>query len=105
MSSCVHGYASKLVMARMANAVQMALCGLEVRAHFVWVPSDANISDIPSRVDSVSGMDTDERKVCHIWTELELPGEGEWDVMRFPTREQLDRFECFLHCDQPANTP
>ena len=51
MSSCVHGYASKLDMARMANAVQMALCGLEVWAHFEWVPppSDANISDIPSR--------------------------------------------------------
>jgi hypothetical protein len=81
MSSCVHGYASKLDMARMANAVQMALCGLDVRAHFEWVPSDANISDIPSRVDSISEMDQDERKV---WTELGLPGEGEWDAMRFP---------------------
>ena len=102
MSSCFHGYASKLDMARMANAVQMALCGLEVQAHFEWVPSDANVSDIPSRVDSVSGMDTQERRV---WKDLGLPGEGEWDAMQFPTREQLDSFECFLHCDQPASTP
>ena len=63
------GYASKLDMARMANAVQMALCGLEVWAHFEWVPpplgrehlrypvTDANLSEIPSRVDSVSGME------------------------------------------------
>ena len=102
MSSCVHGYASKLDMARMANAVQMALCGLDVRAHFKWVPSDANISDIPSRVDSISEMDQDERKV---WTELGLPGEGEWDAMRFPPREQLDKFDCFLQCDQPAISP
>ena len=49
MSSCVHGYTSKLDMARMENAVQMALCGLEVRAHFEWVPPDANVSDIASR--------------------------------------------------------
>ena len=67
MSSCVHGYASKLDMARMANAVQMALCGLDVRAHFEWVPSDANISDIPSRVDSISEMDQDERKCGRNW--------------------------------------
>ena len=96
MSSCVHGYASKLDMARMANAVQMALCGLEVWAHFEWVPSDANISDIPSRVDSVSSMNQVESKV---WAALKLPGEGDWDVMRFPSREQLEGFECFL---QPA---
>ena len=96
MSSCVHGYASKLDMARMANAVQMALCGLEVRAHFEWVPSDANISDFLSRVDSVSGMDQVESKV---WAAVKLPGEGDWDAMRFPSREQLDGFECFLHCD------
>ena len=38
MSSCVHGYASKLDMASMANAVQMALCGLEMWAHFERVP-------------------------------------------------------------------
>ena len=57
MSSCVHDYASKLEMARMANAVQMVLCGLYVRAHFEWVPSDAKVSNIPSRVDSVGGMD------------------------------------------------
>ena len=55
-----------------------------------------NISDIPSRVDSVSSMNQVESKV---WAALKLPGEGDWDVMRFPSREQLEGFECFL---QPA---
>ena len=50
----------------------------------------------PSRVDSVSSMDQVESKV---WAALKLPGEGDWDAMRFPSREQLDGFECFLHHD------
>ena len=38
-------------------------------------------------------MDTEERRV---WDNLGLPGEGEWDVMQFPIREQLDIFEYSL---------
>ncbi len=41
-------------------------------------------------------MDQVESKV---WAALKLPGEGDWDAMRFPSREQLDGFECFLHHD------
>ena len=36
ISACVHGYANKLDMAKMANSVQLALCALGVRAHF-WI--------------------------------------------------------------------
>ena len=46
--------------------------------------------------ESVSSTDQVESKV---WAALKLPGEGDWDAMRFPPREQLDGFECFLHHD------
>jgi hypothetical protein len=55
MSSCVHGYTSKLDRARMANVARMALGGLEERAHPERAPSDANVSDIPSRRTASAG--------------------------------------------------
>ena len=49
-------------MTRLVNVGQMTLRGLEERAHSEWAPSEANVSDIPSRVDSVSGRFTEEER-------------------------------------------
>jgi hypothetical protein len=46
-SACVHGYATKLDMAKMANSVRLAICSLGVRERFDWVPTGANIADTP----------------------------------------------------------
>jgi len=42
LSACVHGYANKLDMAKMANSVRLALCSLGVRARFDWVTQMAD---------------------------------------------------------------
>ena len=51
LSACVHGYADKLDMAKMANSVRLALRFLGVRLRFNGAPTDANIADTPSRVE------------------------------------------------------
>ena len=74
LSACVHGYADKRDMAKMANSVRLALCSLGVRSRFNWVPTDANIADTHSRVCDVVFVErqTDDRisrgatSVCHM---------------------------------------
>ena len=92
ISACVHGYANKLDMAKMANSVQLALCALGVRAHFDWVPTGANIADTPSRVSRASEMTALE---SHAWRANQLPPEDEWDTMVFPSVADLASYDCF----------
>ncbi len=67
LSACVHGYADKLDMAKMANSVRLALCSLGVRARFDWVPTDANIADTPSRVSLKEDMSSVEEAAWNSW--------------------------------------
>ena len=92
ISACVHGYAKKLDMAKMANSVQLALCALGSRVHFEWVPTGANIADTPSRVSCVADMTEAEGEA---WEELKLPSEGEWDQMVFPSASDLASYDIF----------
>jgi len=90
LSACVHGYANKLDMAKMANSVRLALCSLGVRARFDWVPTDANISDTPSRVSRKADMSKAEEAA---WNLLELPNEDGWTPMVFPSASALRTYD------------
>ena len=49
LSLLVHGYASRPDCARLVNAFHLLQARLKFNAWFEWVPSAANISDLPSR--------------------------------------------------------
>ena len=51
LSALVHGYASKPDMSRIVNAYHLAQFLLGVRVWFEWVPSAANLADLPSRLE------------------------------------------------------
>ena len=50
LSALIHGYASRPDMARVVNAFHVAQFGLEARVWLEWVPSKANVADLPSRL-------------------------------------------------------
>ena len=74
----------------MANSVRLALCSLGVRARFDWVPTDANISDTPSRVSRKADMSEAEEAA---WNLLELPSEDGWTPMIFPSVSALHTYD------------
>ena len=43
----VHGYARRLDMAKMVNAFHLQLAGLQTAVYLEYVPSLANIADLP----------------------------------------------------------
>ena len=49
LSALVHGYSQKTEMALMVNAFYLQLTGLRASVYFDYVPSKANIADLPSR--------------------------------------------------------
>ena len=48
-SALVHGYSSTTDMADIANGFHLLAAGLRMAAYFDYVPSKANIADLPSR--------------------------------------------------------
>ena len=48
-SALVHGYASDVDMADISNGFHLLAAGLRMSAYFDYVPSKANIADLPSR--------------------------------------------------------
>ena len=49
LSKSVHGYAQDPDMAAVVNSLHACDAALGVDAWFEWVPSHANVSDLPSR--------------------------------------------------------
>ena len=49
LSTLVHGYSGKADLAKMANVLYLQLAGLRTSVYFDYVPSKANIADLPSR--------------------------------------------------------
>ena len=45
----VHGYAHKPELAKTVNVFYAQMLGLRASVYFDWVPSKANIADLPSR--------------------------------------------------------
>ena len=94
LSACVHGYADKLDMAKMANSVRLALCSRGVQSFFDWVPTDANIADTTSRVSRKADMSSVEEAA---WNLLGLPSEDEWTPMVFPLVSALHTYDACAH--------
>ena len=51
LSALVNGYASKPDMCFITNAYHLAQFALKSRSWLEWVPSEANVADLPSRLD------------------------------------------------------
>ena len=51
LSNLIHGYASRPDCGRLVNTFHLSLAALRCRTWLEWVPSKANISDLPSRDD------------------------------------------------------
>lgn len=49
LSAFIHGYARKVDLAKLANAFHLQLAGMHTSAYLDYVPSKANIADLPSR--------------------------------------------------------
>ena len=49
LSKAVHGYAPEPDMAAVVNSLHVCDAALGVEAWFEWVPTHANVSDLPSR--------------------------------------------------------
>jgi len=49
LSALVHGYAGKPDLAKAVNVFYLQMVGLRARVYFDYVPSKANIADLPSR--------------------------------------------------------
>ena len=52
LSKAVHGYAREPDMAAVVNSLHVCDAALGVEAWFEWVPTHANVSDLPSREPS-----------------------------------------------------
>ena len=50
LSSLLHGYSSKPDCARLCNVFHLLVASLRCHVWFEWIPSEANISDLPSRM-------------------------------------------------------
>ena len=75
LSAFVHGYASKPDMGYLVNAYSTALFTLQLRCWDEWIPSAANISDLPSRLkyDEYLRLFPDS-----IWVDPVLPDLTRW---------------------------
>jgi len=51
LSALVHGYSGKPELAKMVNIFYLQMIGLRTSVFFDYVPSKANIADLPSRAD------------------------------------------------------
>ena len=49
LSALVNGYSGKSSLAKAVNVFYLQTFGLRTRVYFDWVPSKANIADLPSR--------------------------------------------------------
>ena len=57
LSNLIHGYASRPDCGRLVNAYHLMLADLRCKVWLEWVPSKANVSDLPSRDEDLLLMD------------------------------------------------
>ena len=89
LSALVHGYASKPDMSRIVNVFHIAQFLLRARVWFEWVPSDANLADLPSRLE----YDEYFRIVPgSIWVPTVLPSYADWVSPLLPLFHEMSRF-------------
>ena len=73
LSGMIHGYARKLDLARMVNVFHLQLAGLATDAYLEFVPSLANLADLPSRDEYEVLERLGGRRVS-----LNVPGAADW---------------------------
>ena len=73
LSALIHGYASKPDLAAIVNAFHLWGAGLRMRPYFDYVPSKANIADLPSRGHFELLHDFGSRPI-----ELKIPPISDW---------------------------
>ena len=54
LSNLVHGYAARADCGRLTNAFHLALARLQCSVWLDWVPSKANVADLPSRDEDMA---------------------------------------------------
>ena len=77
MSPLVHGYARAPDMAAMSNIFHLRNAKLRARVWLAWVPSNANISDVPSRPDDAKGREL-LRRFAGKWRRMRHPPGSDW---------------------------
>ena len=55
MSNLIHGYASRPDCGRLVNTFHLMLADLKSKVWLEWVPSKANVADLPSRDEDLPG--------------------------------------------------
>ena len=87
LSKAVHGYANEPDMANLTNSLHMCDAMLGVDSWWEWVPSKANVADLPSRDPST--WDGEARGVmAKINSRIDAQGFGRREL-RLPTSAQL----------------
>ena len=85
LSKAVHGYANEPDMAAVVNSLHACDAALACEAWFEWVPSKANVADLPSRDAS-----TWDAKDAALMAELRARPGYEWRELQLPTAAELD---------------
>jgi hypothetical protein len=88
MSALVHGYSSKVDMARLSNIYHLVTFESRSFSWFEWVPSKANLADAPSRPRFDEGVDQ--------WASFMLLGAKRVSVV-FPTVARWDKLDFYIH--------
>ena len=87
LSKAVHGYANEPDMANITNSLHMCDAMLGVESWWEWVPSKANVADLPVRDPST--WDGEARGVvAKIYSRIDAQGFGRREL-RLPTSAQL----------------
>ena len=92
LAALVHGYAGKPDLAKIVNVFYLQAAALRTSVYLDWVPSKANIADLPSR-EALLELSFELRGLG--WSpadihELRVPSVGEWHS---PLESWIDRFE------------
>ena len=95
LSKAVHGYANEPDMANLVNSLHICDAVLAVDAWWEWVPSKANVADLPSREPS-TWDDAARRVMAKINSRMDEQGFGRREL-RLPTTAQLSVPAEMLH--------
>ena len=87
LSLAVHGYANEPDMANLVNSLHICDAMLAIDAWWEWVPSKANVADLPSR-DPSTWDEAARRVMAKINSRMDEQGFGRREL-RLPTAAQL----------------
>ena len=95
LSKAVHGYANEPDMANLVNSLHICDAVLAIDAWWEWVPSKANVADLPRR-DPSTWDEAARRVMAKINSRMDEQGFGRREL-RLPTAAQLSVPAEMLH--------